>query len=105
MSCLHKIADVEKKQREIDAFEVVREAEISGFYQLERQIEVLEQAVRSVVTKPQHMLPFLQTGRLLHVNFLSELMNIFFPKIILITDVNNQAYLFIKVLILCSLRT
>lgn len=63
------IADVEKKKKELAAHKVDSETEISGYYQVEKQIGVLKEAVKNVITKPQHLVPFLQAGRLLHVSY------------------------------------
>uniref|UniRef100_A0A158Q820 Superkiller viralicidic activity 2-like 2 n=1 Tax=Elaeophora elaphi TaxID=1147741 RepID=A0A158Q820_9BILA len=60
-------ANVEKKKKELATYKIDKETEISGYYQMEKQIGVLKEAVKEVVTKPKHLLPFLQAGRLLHV--------------------------------------
>lgn len=59
--------NVEKKKKELAAHKVDNETEISGYYQVEKQIGVLKEAVKNVITKPQHLVPFLQAGRLLHI--------------------------------------
>ncbi len=62
-----KFADVERKKEELSAYKIDKETEISGYYQMEKQINVLKEAVKEVVTKPKYLVPFLQAGRLLHV--------------------------------------
>lgn len=61
--------DVERKKKELADHKIEKEAEISGYYQMERQIDILKESVKEVVTKPKHLVPFLQAGRLLHVCF------------------------------------
>lgn len=58
---------MEKKKKELAACKIDRETEISGYYQMEKQIDVLKEAVKEIVTKPKHLVPFLQAGRLIHV--------------------------------------
>ncbi|MCP9263772.1 Superkiller viralicidic activity 2-like 2 [Dirofilaria immitis] len=42
-----------KKKKELAACKINRETEISGYYQMEKQIGVLKEAVREIVMKPQ----------------------------------------------------
>lgn len=60
---------MERKKGELAALKIDREIEISGYYEMEKQIGLLKEAVKEVVTKPKHVVPFLQAGRLLHVCF------------------------------------
>ncbi|VDO26325.1 unnamed protein product [Brugia timori] len=59
--------NVERKKEELSAYKIDKETEISGYYQMEKQINVLKEAVKEVVTKPKYLVPFLQAGRLLHI--------------------------------------
>uniref|UniRef100_A0A1I8EYN4 Superkiller viralicidic activity 2-like 2 n=1 Tax=Wuchereria bancrofti TaxID=6293 RepID=A0A1I8EYN4_WUCBA len=59
--------NVERKEEELSAYKIDKETEISGYYQMEKQIDVLKEVIKEVVTKPKHLVPFLQAGRLLHI--------------------------------------
>lgn len=62
---------MERKKKELASYKIDKETEISGYYQMEKQINVLKDAIKEVVTKPKHLVPFLQAGRLLHVCFVN----------------------------------
>lgn len=65
---LPQLYETEKKKRiEYETFKVDRELEVAGYHQMEKQIGILKEHIRAVVTKPVHLIPFLQAGRLLHI--------------------------------------
>ncbi|KAI9363115.1 rRNA-processing arch domain-containing protein [Pilaira anomala] len=56
-------------EQERDAIAVDREDEISGYYEIRKQIDTYTQDVRDVMNHPTYCLPFLQPGRLLRIKY------------------------------------
>uniref|UniRef100_A0A158R3R5 ATP-dependent RNA helicase DOB1 n=1 Tax=Syphacia muris TaxID=451379 RepID=A0A158R3R5_9BILA len=56
-----------KKTKEYNGFKIEREHELKGYYQMERQIEEFSISIRDVITKPAHIVPFFQSGRLIKI--------------------------------------
>ncbi|VDK56229.1 unnamed protein product [Gongylonema pulchrum] len=59
--------NIDDKKKELAAYKIDDEAELAEYYQTEEQMNKVKKAVRSATTKPEHLLPFLQAGRLLHI--------------------------------------
>lgn len=45
------------------------ELEIAGYYQLEKQVESLNESIKRRILQPKHLVPFFHAGRLLKVLF------------------------------------
>ena len=46
---------------------VPNEEQVASYYKLRQQVSGLQRELRAHIQKPQHLLPFLQPGRLVHV--------------------------------------
>lgn len=58
---------VQKKQKEVDSFEIPNESNIATYYHIRDQLDKLGKEFRAFLTKPMHMIPFLQPGRMIKV--------------------------------------
>ncbi|XP_048489059.1 exosome RNA helicase MTR4 isoform X1 [Plutella xylostella] len=61
------IDKVKSKQKLYDAVSVEQEHSIASYCSTRSQLQLLGQQFRSFITKPQHLQPFLQPGRLLKI--------------------------------------
>jgi ATP-dependent RNA helicase DOB1 len=61
-----EIAQLEQQKNEIA---VMNEEEISGYYEIRKQIETYTQDVRDVMNHPSYALPFMQPGRLVRIKY------------------------------------
>ncbi|KAG7310496.1 hypothetical protein JYU34_003283 [Plutella xylostella] len=61
------IDKVKSKQKQYDAVSVEQEHSIASYCSTRSQLQLLGQQFRSFITKPQHLQPFLQPGRLLKI--------------------------------------
>jgi ATP-dependent RNA helicase DOB1 len=59
-----KLRDIERR---IAAARIDDEPDVAAYYELKRQLERLKAEVRAIVCRAEHMVPFLQPGRLVHV--------------------------------------
>lgn len=66
-----KIPELEKKfaevKEKVSEFKIEDEESIKEYYDLREQINKFGEDVRTVITYPDHIIPYLQAGRLLHV--------------------------------------
>ncbi|KAE9555773.1 hypothetical protein FO519_000987 [Halicephalobus sp. NKZ332] len=55
------------KKAEIKSFEVPRENDIYGFFELERTIKNVDNAIKTVIREPRHSAPYLTVGRIIRI--------------------------------------
>lgn len=71
-----RIPEFEKRflevKEEIANFKIEKEESIREYYDLREQIEKLGDDLRTVITHPTYVIPFLQFGRLIHVKIKGE---------------------------------
>uniref|UniRef100_A0A914W8B0 Superkiller viralicidic activity 2-like 2 n=1 Tax=Plectus sambesii TaxID=2011161 RepID=A0A914W8B0_9BILA len=60
-------ANVKRLEMKCDDFNIENELEVAGYYQMEKQIEMLRGELRKIINKPKHLIPFLAAGRLLKI--------------------------------------
>lgn len=60
-------AEIAALKDRIDAYEIENEEEVKAYYDGRQELEGYAKDVRSVINHPDYVLPFLQSGRLVHV--------------------------------------
>uniref|UniRef100_A0A915LC82 Superkiller viralicidic activity 2-like 2 n=1 Tax=Romanomermis culicivorax TaxID=13658 RepID=A0A915LC82_ROMCU len=61
------VAKATEAREKYQAIKVVKETEVVGYYNIKKEIESLGKRMNQIITKPTHIVPFLQPGRLIHV--------------------------------------
>ncbi|KFY03503.1 hypothetical protein V495_05881 [Pseudogymnoascus sp. VKM F-4514 (FW-929)] len=64
--------DLQQLQTERDGMEIPDEATIKDYYDLRQQLESYSKDLKAVVNHPNYSLPFLQSGRLVHIKHKGE---------------------------------
>lgn len=54
-------------ERSLNAIQIPDEESVTEYFELRKQMEEAENDLRAVITHPTHILPFLQSGRLLKI--------------------------------------
>lgn len=61
--------DLKQLEIERDAFEIADEATIKDYFNLRRSIATYQQDMRHVMNHPNYCIPFMQPGRLVHIEY------------------------------------
>lgn len=64
------MADAEKKYGSI---RIPKELEVTGYCRVKQEIAAYGRELQKIITKPIYLVPFLQPGRLIRVNFLRKI--------------------------------
>lgn len=56
-----------KLEKEYSAMKIDDEDQVASYYKIRMQLDNLAKDIRTIINKPQYILPFLQPGRLVHV--------------------------------------
>ncbi|XP_065174077.1 exosome RNA helicase MTR4 [Atheta coriaria] len=59
--------DYEKVKQKYDAFKIDNEEEIASYYAIRTELDALGEQFRGFITKPKHLVQFLQAGRLVKI--------------------------------------
>ena len=59
--------DVRQKADELQKFRIPQQEEIASYYVIRQALANLRAGIHGYITKPHHIVPFLQAGRLVHV--------------------------------------
>jgi len=60
-------AELKNLEASHNAIEIANEDQITSYYKIRQQLDNLSKQLLSYIQKPQHLLPFLQPGRLIKV--------------------------------------
>ncbi|KJH50525.1 DSHCT domain protein [Dictyocaulus viviparus] len=58
---------VDEKMNEIDNMRIEHERDVTAFFDLEKQIANLQKTIKKTMCMPRYLVPFLHSGRMLHV--------------------------------------
>lgn len=67
---LWRVSELKSLETSYNAIEIANEDEIASYYKIRQQLDNLNKQLLSYIQKPQHLLPFLQPGRLVKVHTL-----------------------------------
>jgi ATP-dependent RNA helicase DOB1 len=63
------ITGVAKNQELYDETKVARETEVASYYKVRQQLDLMGVQFQEHLTNPKYIVPFLQPGRLIKVNY------------------------------------
>lgn len=82
--------DYEKVKQKYDAFKIDNEEEIASYYAIRTELDALGEQFRGFITKPKHLVQFLQAGRLVKVSY-SQNFAFYTPILIPIWEIYPKA--------------
>lgn len=66
---MESLAELKKCEEKYNVMSVADEDQVSSYFRIRQQLDNLGKELRSFVLKPVYLLPFLQPGRLVKVQY------------------------------------
>lgn len=66
---MESLTELKKCEEKYNAMSVADEDQVSSYFRIRQQLDNLGKELRSFVLKPVYLLPFLQPGRLVKVQY------------------------------------
>ncbi len=64
------ILELKKCEQQYESIKIENEDEVARYYKLKKKLELIQDQMSIMMNEPKYLLPFLQPGRLVTVNYL-----------------------------------
>jgi len=77
-SYIYIIVELQTYEQQYDSIKIENEEEIARYYKLKMKLELVQDQMAVMINEPKYILPFLQPGRLVTVNYIKKYFNRFY---------------------------
>lgn len=64
--------ELKKYEQQYEAIKIENEEEVARYYKLKKKLQLVQDQMSTMMNEPKYLLPFLQPGRLVTVDFLLD---------------------------------